>query len=293
MKNKSVTIKRIILFCVLAVAPLCIAVPILNHAYDAPIFTSEKGVTAAYALGVFGMFAPSLAAVLTRLITKEGFSDSYLGLNCKGNLRYYLAAVLVKPAEALLAMLLICAVLLKLPLADAFSDEQISQKIAAVFVQLGTSIILFFPAFGEEWGWRGYLMPKLMQVMNKPAAIVVGGLIWGLWHAPLTAAGHNFGVDYKGFPWIGILLMCALCILMNAFLTLLTERTKSVYPASFCHMINNNLSAFVFLSLFGTEECLMKLSEISVVSAFLLTLPVIFVTGAVSFAFLMRRDKRN
>jgi len=141
MKNKSVTIKRIILFCVLAVVPLCIAVPILNHAYDAPIFTSEKGVAAAYVLGVFGMFAPSLAAVLTRLITKEGFSDSYLGLNCKGNLRYYLAAVLVKPAEALIAMLLICAVLLKLPLADAFSDEQIGQKVFS---------LIFFPATAAE-----------------------------------------------------------------------------------------------------------------------------------------------
>lgn len=289
MKNKSVTIKRIILFCVLAVVPLCIAVPILNHAYDAPIFTSEKGVTAAYALGVFGMFAPSLAAVLTRLITKEGFSDSYLGLNCKGNLRYYLAAVLVKPAEALIAMLLICAVLLKLPLADAFSDEQISQKIAAVLVQLGTSIILFFPAFGEEWGWRGYLMPKLMQVMNKPAAIVVGGLIWGLWHAPLTIAGHNFGVDYKCFPWLGILLMCVLCILMNAFLTLMTERTKSIYPASFCHMINNNLSPMVLLSIFGSEAAMMKCIEVSQIRMFTLMLPVIAVTGIISFCLLLRK----
>ena len=289
MKNKSVTIKRIILFCVLAVVPLCIAVPILNHAYDAPIFTSEKGVTAAYVLGVFGMFAPLLAAVLTRLITKEGFSDSYLGLNCKGNLRYYLAAVLVKPAEALIAMLLICAVLLKLPLADAFSDEQIGQKVAAVLVQFGTSIILFFPAFGEEWGWRGYLMPKLMQVMNKPAAIVVGGLIWGLWHAPLTVSGHNFGVDYKGSPWLGILFMCVLCILMNAFLTLMTERTKSIYPASFCHMINNNLSPMILLGIFGSESALMKCIEVAQIRLFALMLPPIAVTAIISFCLLLRK----
>lgn len=92
-------------------------------------------------------------------------------------------------------------------------------------------------------------MPKLLEVMPKPVAVIVGGVIWGLWHAPLTISGHNFRLDYKFYTWLGILLMCVFCILMNAFLTLLTERTKSVYPAAFCHAINNNINAVILLRL--------------------------------------------
>ena len=35
----------------------------------------------------------------------------------------------------------------------------------------------------KELGWRGYLLPKLMPLGEKKA-LLISGLIWGLWHAP-------------------------------------------------------------------------------------------------------------
>ncbi|MBD5136525.1 MAG: CPBP family intramembrane metalloprotease [Lachnospiraceae bacterium] len=169
-----------------------------------------------------------------------------------------------------------------IPFGEMFPEEGMSQKIAVVVLQLAFSIIVFFPAFGEEWGWRGYLGPKLEEVMSKPAAILLGGVLWGLWHAPLTIAGHNFGVDYQLYPWLGIGAMCLLCICLNAFLTLLTERTKSIYPAAFAHMLINNCSAFVLMSILTTEDLYEKMQTIPAMCIFAVGIPLNVLVGGVS-----------
>src|SRR5699024_10007583 len=57
-------------------------------------------------------------------------------------------------------------------------------------------------AFGEEIGWRGFLLREF-QVLGFWKASLIIGLIWGLWHAPLIFAGHN----YPSTPIFGILMM--------------------------------------------------------------------------------------
>ena len=121
--------------------------------------------------------------------------------------------------------------------------------------------------------------------------LLVNGIIWGLWHAPLTVSGHNFGTEYKFYPWLGILLMCLYCIVMNALLTLLTERTKSIYPASFCHMINNNLSAGILLTIFAAPTALEKMTDMSNLTLFLIMLSTSAILGIISMILLMRKKK--
>lgn len=62
-------------------------------------------------------------------------------------------------------------------------------------------------ALGEEIGWRGYLLPILMKLMNKKRAILLNGILWGLAHAPLIYLGFNYGLEYWGAPYIGILFI--------------------------------------------------------------------------------------
>ena len=107
-----------------------------------------------------------------------------------------------------------------------------------------SGLTVSFAAFGEEGGWRAYMMPKLTKLFEgKPAgeiwALIIGGIIWGLWHAPLTCIGHNFGTDYPGFPYLGILMMCISCILVGILLTYVTKKSGSVWPAAIMHAVNN------------------------------------------------------
>lgn len=294
-QEKKMGILRLVLFCVLAYLPLYVLTPVLNKVCGELIYSENISVgTAVYAyvFGALGMFAPAVAHLLTRLLTKEGFQKTYLGLTLKGNARYYIASVVVKLVEATVVMFLIWGILMKdISFGDAFTMEDWQLRAGSFLLQLASSIILFFPAFGEEWGWRGYMMPKLMELMPKPVAVLVGGIIWGLWHAPLTISGHNFGTEYKFYPWLGILLMCLYCVLMNAFLTMLTERTKSIYPASFCHMVNNNLGSGVLLSIFGTSAALEQMADASKVTLFLIMLPTSAIIGIISMVLLIRKKK--
>jgi membrane protease YdiL (CAAX protease family) len=44
---------------------------------------------------------------------------------------------------------------------------------------------------GEEIGWRGFLLPRLLP-LGKPRAYLLLGVIWGIWHAPLIVVGFNY-----------------------------------------------------------------------------------------------------
>ena len=292
MNSKKITIKRLVIYLLIAFIPFWIIIPVLNSIYGEPIYASEKAMTAAYAIGVFGMLIPSIAHLITRLVTKEGFKNSYLGLNFKGNAKYYIASVAVKLAEVLVFVVLAWQIFAgDLSFSEAFASDESVARICSYILTISASIIVFFPAFGEEWGWRGYMMPKLTELMGKPLAIIVGGILWGLWHAPLTIAGHNFGVDYDFFPWLGILLMCIFCTFMNAFLTLLTEKTKSIYPASFCHMINNNCGGMIFIALFGNEAFIEKISAVNAVTLMPCMMGTSVVVGIISFILLIKKEK--
>lgn len=85
-------------------------------------------------------------------------------------------------------------------------------------------------AFGEELGWRGFLMPAL-QRYGTGTALLVSGAIWGLWHAPVILLGYNFGRT----DIIGVLLMTGGCIAWGVLFGFLRLRSGSMWPAVFAH----------------------------------------------------------
>ena len=286
---KKTTIKRLLIFIAISFVPFYIIIPVMWSYFGEPIFVCENAAVANYVVGVFCMMIPSCAHLLTRLFTKEGFKNSYLGVYFKGKMGYWTASVAVPLAYSSISAFLIWAFFLNdMNIPETFPNVNF-QTIGMFLFQLAYSVICFFPAFGEEWGWRGYMMPKLTELMPKPAAVVVGGIIWGLWHAPLTVAGHNFGVDYPGYPFAGIGMMCISCVMLNAFLTLLTEKTKSIYPAVFVHSINNNLNTMIWFSLFGSQAALER--DFSAIGTFLPYIGVLTVVGVISFILIMRKEK--
>ena len=95
-------------------------------------------------------------------------------------------------------------------------------------------------AFGEEYGWRGYLQGELIK-MGKVRGILLGGVIWGLWHAPIIAMGYN----YPGYPVAGIFLMTLYTIALGFLFGYAVLKSGSVWLAAFLHGLNNQVAAFL------------------------------------------------
>ncbi|MBQ3275944.1 MAG: CPBP family intramembrane metalloprotease [Oscillospiraceae bacterium] len=214
-----------------------------------PAARAGKDVTVL--LTVYMLF-PTVAAVLARLISGEGFRDHALHFQFKGHIRHYLLAWL---GPGLLVILgaavyfLFCPGRLDLSagyLRQIMAESGIPYEaqavpmglllaIQAVQAVLLGGIVNLIPSLGEEWGWRGYMLPRLTERMGRVPALLLGGVIWGLWHAPITAIGHNYGLGYPGFPWTGIAAMCVFCTALGILLWWLTEKTDSVIPAAIAH----------------------------------------------------------
>lgn len=202
------------------------------------------------------MFFPAIGVFLTRLITKEGFKNVWMKPNIKGNIKTYLLAYFGPGILTLLGTRLYFLIfpshydpefgfiMTTLEASGASLGDItpqmliVSQTFTAFF--LGP-IMNFFTCFGEEWGWRGYLLPKTAEKIPMIPMLVLNGVIWGLWHAPITAIGHNYGVGYPGFPFMGIAAMCFFCIVMGIFLSYVTMKTKSCVPAILGHGAINSI----------------------------------------------------
>ena len=75
------------------------------------------------------------------------------------------------------------------------------------------------------------------------AGMVAGGVIWGLWHLPLTVSGHNYGTDYLGWPVLGVVAMMIFCTSAGACLYWLSLRCKSILPSALAHGAINAIAA--------------------------------------------------
>ncbi|QCB92444.1 CPBP family intramembrane glutamic endopeptidase [Cellulomonas shaoxiangyii] len=113
-----------------------------------------------------------------------------------------------------------------------------AQLLAIPFAALVNSLV----AFGEEVGWRGWLLPALLPLGTWPA-LLVSGAVWGLWHAPLVLLGYNF----ERTDVTGVLLMVGGCVAWGVLLGWLRLRSASLWPAVVAHGSLNAVGALVLL----------------------------------------------
>jgi membrane protease YdiL (CAAX protease family) len=119
----------------------------------------------------------------------------------------------------------------------------LSQKLSSGFIQV---LWLVFLIFGEEFGWRAYLLPKLMPLGTRKAFLLVG-IIWAVFHWPMIFLGFQYGTGYWGAPVSGSLLFALIIMSPSVLYSWLTLRTGSVWPATIGHTIHNTFCTLMLL----------------------------------------------
>ncbi|HMQ50784.1 MAG TPA: CPBP family intramembrane metalloprotease [Anaerolineae bacterium] len=270
-------IRRIALFLALAFGlawAASLVIYLTGGLQDSPVLIPNTPITLAFVLTTtLVMWAPALAHLLTRLLTGEGWQRVGLRPKFKRGWPYWLAAwflpglltglglvifFLIFPQSFDPSLTTLRELITAAAPEMALSESTLWLIVAAQVVQamLIAPLINGVATFGEEFGWRAYLQPKLMP-LGERKAIVVLGLIWGVWHWPLILMGHNYGLTYPGAPLLGPLAMVWFTVVLSVFLGWVTLKSGSVWPAVIGHGAINGIAGLGVLFVQGTPNPLL------------------------------------
>jgi CAAX protease family protein len=173
-----------------------------------------RGVTLHLSL-FFGIAVALLAAISAWI--GSGASSSDLGVrrllrtfNVVGGWRWHAIALFSLPA-----LLLVPTAILHM-----FGAPMVWQRggktlgalaIYGVFTFLRN---LFFTAFFEEPGWRGYLLPCLQRRFSPFVASLLVWFPWALWHAPLDFSG-GIGNNLRSYFQARVIFLIPIAIIIT------------------------------------------------------------------------------
>ncbi|MBL3700646.1 CPBP family intramembrane metalloprotease [Leucobacter luti] len=238
-----------------------VALPLWQRDPDSPEFAALFSP-----LAQAMMFTPALAAVAALFVARvpRGERLRFLGmwpLRPAKRVVWFTVAALFAPVVIVLASIGVAAAFgwAELDLVEfsgfaATIAASLPEGIDSMMPPVGLLIALQFVAipfgavfnciftFGEELGWRGWLLPALRPLGTWPA-LVISGVIWGLWHSPLILLGYNFGLT----DWRGVALMVVGCVAWGILLGWTRLRTGSVWPAVVGHGALNASGSLLLL----------------------------------------------
>lgn len=237
------------------------------------------------------MYGPALANVLTRLLTHEGKQGLKLKPHFEqGRWKYFLLAWFLPGLLTIAGLVIFFLIfsdhfdpelsLLSEQLKSANNSSTISPWV--IVILQAVQAILFSPllnaiaTFGEEFGWRAYLQPKLLPLGGRKAVILTG-LIWGVWHWPVILMGYNYGSQYFGAPYLGPLAMVWFTLSLSVIFGWVTIRSKNVWPAVIAHAGINGIAALGLLFSKGNPSTLLGPTAVGLIGGSGLTIAALII----------------
>jgi membrane protease YdiL (CAAX protease family) len=198
------------------------------------------------------MWTPGAASIVARLILREGFADVSFRLGGRRGAKAVVIAVLFPIVIGLIAYGIAWTVGLAhfKPQPDTLSARFVGDAappilIFAINLAFATTIVALFSArvaAGEEIGWRGYMLTRLIDA-GVPRPVLVSGVIWGLWHVPLILGGVYLAGPP---PMVSALLWMVVAISMSFVFARLRLETGSIWPAITLHAAWNSIIQAAF-----------------------------------------------
>ena len=223
MFTKLSDVNKAVIFAILALALALVMIPV----------AATGGLITKLAY----MWTPGVAAlVMLLVVTRDGFSREgwkSLGLHRLGLSVWWIAFL-----AALLISMIAAAIVWATPLASFVVPDDLGGE-AFEFLIIGLILGTLVISMGEEVGWRGYLLPRLL-LLGRTKALVLVGLIQAAWHMPFIFFTTEIYAP-EANKLIVLPLFVATIIGESFFLGPLRLYTGSVWPASLGHSVHNGL----------------------------------------------------
>lgn len=133
------------------------------------------------------MWSVAAASVICRLVLREGFGDVSFRLGGRRTLAFIVAALAFPVVVGFVAFgtgWVTGLATFTAPPQGFLAGLLLAATVGTAFGALS--------AAGEEIGWRGYMLTRLIDA-GVPRPVLVSGLMWGLWHLPLIVTGVIYG----------------------------------------------------------------------------------------------------
>jgi membrane protease YdiL (CAAX protease family) len=132
-------------------------------------------------IGIFPfiMLIPATVGIILNIIRYRSLKQVIKPLTNRINIRSVLFALLYP-----VIFLVVTAVLVLLTGAGNLNTDNLPGL--SLYPALGTIAFGLFLTFGEEYGWRGFLLKNLADAKGKIFAAVITGVVWAAWHGPVV-----------------------------------------------------------------------------------------------------------
>jgi membrane protease YdiL (CAAX protease family) len=204
--------------------------------------------------------APMLVAFLMRTVTHD-WSDAGFKPAIRKNARWYLFILVSGPAMMMLMVL--AGKMTSLSSISGFS------MVSYLKMVLPGIVVFFITATFEEFGWRGYMVPKLASLgINNFLAYVIVAIVWATWHMPyireLTWVSSVNEDVLASIPRL-YLMFFAYTILYNEIRLMTGSVWSAVLFHSFVNAIQHPLSA-EYLKIVPGQEYLASFSGLFMIA---------------------------
>ena len=197
-------------------------------------------------LAFLGGWGPSVAAlIVTRRTGGRGAVRRLLGSLTIWRVPavWYLLTILLPPAVTALSLAIVDAGLANL--------RHFNPAAALAGVPLTYALALPFGPLGEELGWRGFALPRLMSRFGPARASLLLGSLWTSWHLPMMI--WSPGASMPSFMTLSISSVAIYWVQITAIaavMTVLFLKTKgSLLFAVLAHLTFNTAESIVYSGL--------------------------------------------
>src|SRR5262245_58373007 len=187
------------------------------------------------------MWTPAAASVVARLALREGFADVSFRLGGRRGWKALGLALIFPVVLGLIAYGITWAtglvqfsprlIELAAPYVGAAASPAVVFVVNLAVASTIVTLLSARTAAGEELGWRGYVLTRLIDA-GVPRPVLVSGLIWGVWHVPLILGGaYLVGPP----PLLATALFLVTATAFSFVFARLRLETGSVWPAVALH----------------------------------------------------------